>query len=280
MNLSVQYNSTLYDKIGDFSLPEKQLFIFTSLIRESIKQLRDMLISMRNRQTHTVTQALVVFLFKLRTGNSNRLLASILQIEHEQLISEYSTAVMKSFEEDVLSHCFRIAASTRDYLIKNHTTEIAKTLFESHEHLILICDGTYGCHQKSSYNEFQQKTCSGLKKIPFCKPFTICTSYGHVLDILGPYPANLNDAEILRILSQDLKVLCKLLVENNFVALDREFRDMKDELELKKINILMPASKGKRRHLMIREPNDSRCMTKICWAIEAVHGIFKQNTDF
>jgi len=45
--------------------------------------------SMRNRQTRTITQALVVFLFKLRTGNSNVSLASILQdsnlLENEQL---------------------------------------------------------------------------------------------------------------------------------------------------------------------------------------------------
>ena len=101
-----------------------------------------------------------MLLFKLRIGNSNILLASILQTEHEQLISEYSTAVMKSFK-DVLPHCFKIAASTRDDLIKNHTTEIAKALFEAHEHLFLICDGTHARHQKSLNNEFQQKTYSG-----------------------------------------------------------------------------------------------------------------------
>ena len=50
-------------------------------------------------------------LLKLRTGNLNRLLTSILQIEHE-----YSTAVMKLFKEDVLPHRLGIAASTRDDL--------------------------------------------------------------------------------------------------------------------------------------------------------------------
>ena len=50
-NLSIQCNSTLYDKIGDFSLSEKQLFIFTSLTWESIIQLRDMLTSMRKRSS-------------------------------------------------------------------------------------------------------------------------------------------------------------------------------------------------------------------------------------
>ena len=67
-----------------------------------------MLTSMRNRKTRTITQSLVVFLFKLRTGNSNRILVFILQLENEQLISEYSTAVMKSFAKDVLPHRFGI----------------------------------------------------------------------------------------------------------------------------------------------------------------------------
>ena len=55
---------------------------------------------------------------------------------------------MKSFK-DVLPHRFVIAVSTRNDLIKNHNTEIAKTLFESHENVFLICDGTYARHQKS-----------------------------------------------------------------------------------------------------------------------------------
>lgn len=77
-NLSIKCDSTLYDKIEDFSLSEKQLLIFTGLTWENIILLRDRLTSMQNRQTRAVTQALVVFLFKLRTGNSNKTLASIL----------------------------------------------------------------------------------------------------------------------------------------------------------------------------------------------------------
>ena len=220
----------------------------------------------------------MVFLSKLCTGSSNRLLASILQIEHEQLIYEHSTSVMKSFEEDVLPHRFGIAASTRDDLIMNHTTEIAKTLFEAHEHLFLICDDTYARHQKSSNNEFQKKTYSGQKKVPLCKPFTICTSDGYVLDMLVQYPANLNDAEILRILLQDPNGLCKLLAENDFMVLDRRFQDKIDELELKKINVLISALKGKRKQLTTRGLNDSRYVTKTGWAVEAVHGLFKQKS--
>ena len=40
----------------------------------------------------------------------------------------------------------------------------------------------------------------------------------------------------MRILSQDRNGLCKLLAENDFVVLDCGFREIKDELELKKIS--------------------------------------------
>lgn len=89
-NLTIKCDS-LYDKVEDYSLSEK-LFIFIGLNWENIILLRNIVTSMRDRQTHSVTQALVVFLFKLRTGNSNKILASILQLENEQLISEYSLA--------------------------------------------------------------------------------------------------------------------------------------------------------------------------------------------
>jgi len=82
-SLSIKCDSNLYDKIGDYNLSEKQLLVFTGLTWENIILLRDMLTSMRNRQTRTITHALVVFLFKLRTGNLNAILASILQLENE-----------------------------------------------------------------------------------------------------------------------------------------------------------------------------------------------------
>lgn len=63
---------------------------------------------------------------------------------------------------------------------------------------MLICDGTYVRHQKSSNNEYQRKSFSGQKKVTLCKPFTICTTDDFVVDMLGPYIVNENNAEILK----------------------------------------------------------------------------------
>ena len=200
-------------------------------------------------------------------------LASILQTEHEQTIYKYSKVVLKSFEKDVLPHNFGITSSIREDLIKKHTTDIIKNLFDIQKGLFLICDGTYVRHQKSP-NEFQRKSYSGKKKVPLCKSFTICTTDGYVVDMLGPYPANPNDAEILRTLLQDSNGLRKLVRENDIMVLDRGFRDVRNELESKNIKVLMLALKGKQ--LTTKQSNFSRYVTKIRWVVEAVHGILKQ----
>ena len=232
--------------------------------------------STRENQTRTETQALVVFFFKLRTGNSNKILASILQLEYEQLISENTRSIIKSFQEEILPFRFGLTSSIKGDLTDNHTTEDSKKLFGTYENLFLICDGTYARHQRSTNNGFQRKSFSGQKKVSLCKPFTICTTDGYVVDMLGPYPANVNDEDILRNLLQDPNGLCKLLQENDYAVLDRGFRDVRSELELQKINVSMPSLKGNCKQLTTRESNESRYVTKIRWAVEAVHGILTQ----
>ena len=101
------------------------------------------------------------------------MLSSILQLENEHNVSDYCDSVMRSFEAYVLSLCFGLDSLNRDDLIRNHTTDMAKKLFNINNKLFLICDGTYAGHQKSTNNEYQMKSYSGQKKVPLSKPFTI-----------------------------------------------------------------------------------------------------------
>lgn len=75
-NLFVDRDSTLLDKIDNFRISDEHLYIFTGLRRENIIEVRDLLITMRNTDSRTITQLLTVFLFKLRTGNSNKLISA------------------------------------------------------------------------------------------------------------------------------------------------------------------------------------------------------------
>lgn len=95
--MSINCNSNIKDKIGDFTLSEERLRVFTGLTWENIIQLREMMVSMRETKCRTVSQAIIVFLFKLRTGNSNKTVAVILGMEREQQVSDFCASIYKFF---------------------------------------------------------------------------------------------------------------------------------------------------------------------------------------
>lgn len=128
------------------------------------------LLSLIENSDARVAQALVVFVVKLRTGNSNKIISTILQIKEEQLILKYCEQVIKFFENHVLSLIyFDLNALSKNDLIQNHSSAIAKKV---HDYLrdkrILICDGTYAHHEKTSNNKYQRKLYSEQKKMCVC----------------------------------------------------------------------------------------------------------------
>lgn len=276
-SISLSVDRTLVDQIGDFSISEERLVAFTGLTWENLICLREMMQSLKNSISRNVTQAIVVFLFKLRSGNSNNLISALLGLERPQQVSDFSKSVLRSFEIDVLPKHFGINAISRNHLVRNETALIVKKLHDiSDDQLVLIADGSYLRHQKSSNNEYQRKSYSGQKKVPLCKPFTICTSTGYIVDTLGPFLANLNDAEIMKLILAEEDGLCKLLRIGDVFVLDRGFRDTVNYLKDKGFTVLMPSLKGKRNQLTTAEANHSRQVTMIRWVVEAVHGVIGQ----
>lgn len=274
--LSVMSDTKLIRKVSEFNFPEERLKTFTGLSWENVIQLRDMMTSLRNTSVRTVTQALVVFLFKLRTGNSNKITASIFEIEREQSVSEMTISIEKSFDKDIIPKLFGFQAMKRQDIIDTHTSQMVRQLYNiKRDQLVLIFDGTYIRHQKSTNNEYQRKSYSGQKKAPLCKPFTICTTNGYIVDMPGPFLGTQNDADIMKIIMEnnDFRALVK---KGDIFVVDRGFRDVKNLLEQEGFVVLMPALKGKRNQLTTEESNESRFVTKIRWVVEAVHGILKQ----
>ncbi|XP_058806441.1 uncharacterized protein LOC131672915 [Phymastichus coffea] len=272
--LSIRVDSEIHDRIGDYSFPEERLNVLTAgLSWENIIELRDMMISLRDSESRNVTQALIVFLFKLVSGNSNKVICAVLGVQREQQVSAFCQSILTAFEKDVLPTRFGIGALSREELI-SHNTPVAKALHNIREdQLALIGDGTYLRHEKSANNEYQRKSFSGQKKVPLCKPFMICALYGYIIDSAGPFEANLNDARILDHLLKKPDGLRKLMISGDIWVLDRGFRDVKDNLESMGYKILMPALKGKQKQLTRQESNDSRFVTAVRWPVEVVHGV-------
>ena len=273
--LANEAGATIKDKIGDFSLTDEQIKLFTGLNYDEIASVASSLTSMRNVEGRSIIQALVIFLFKMRTGNSNAVVAAVFGLPRAQQISDIVESVTKSFEKDVLPRGLGFSARTRSDLIENETSDFVRTLFGVSGKLALIYDGTYLRHGKSANNSYQMKSYSGQKKTHLCKPFTICTTTGYVIDMLGPFTANLNDAKIMKDCVEDSSGLGGFLEAGDVCFVDRGFRDVKPFLESKGYTVYMPSLKTQKQ-LTTEEANYSRFVTKVRWAVEAVHGIIKQ----
>lgn len=274
-SLSNKVDERLHDKIGEFSISSERLKVLTGYDWDTILELADMLNkNLRSSHNRNIVQALVIFLFKLRSGNSDQLIAAILELT-ETVVRDSVKSVLNCFRTKVLPNMFGVDAYSREFLLQQ-MSEAAKLLFDLTDVLIIIADGTYLRHEKSANNIYQRKSYSGQKKVPLCKPFTICTTNGFVIDLAGPFEGKLNDAEILKRILDDPHGISNKLKKGDVFILDRGFRDVKKYLEQKGYIVFMPALKGKRDQLTTQESNDTRFVTKIRWVVEAVHGWIAQ----
>ncbi|EFN70468.1 hypothetical protein EAG_10826, partial [Camponotus floridanus] len=213
-------------------------------------------------------------LFKLKSGNSNALIAAVLEVT-EKIVENSVQAILKCFREQVLPKNFGPTAHTRDFYLQQQAKTV-ELLYGIEDTLFIICDGTYLRHEKSANNVYQRKSYSRQKKTPLCKPFTICTTNGYIVDLAGPFNGTINDAKILQRVLENETGLMSILKKGDVFVLDRGFRDVKNFLEDKGFVALMPALKGNTKQLSTEDSNSSRCVTKIHWVIECVHGIIGQ----
>lgn len=115
------------------------------------------------------------------------------------------------------------------------------------------------------------------KKCHLAKPFTLCMADGFVVDVLEPFEANLNDAQILKKLLAENQDFRNLLQANDVFVLDRGLRDVIQDLEEEGFKVLTPSLKGQRMQLTTDESNHSRSHgNPLGSAVEAVHGVVGQ----
>ena len=127
---------------------------------------------------------------------------------------------------------------TRD-ILKSHMTTVSSELFCSVDKVAIVMDGTYIYIQKSSNNAFQRSSYSGHKHCHLLKPFLIVSPDGHIIDALGPYQANVNDAAIARDIGRQL---LSILEDGYVVLVDRVFRDAVEHLTALGLDVRLPES--------------------------------------
>ena len=217
--------------------------------------------------------ALAIFLMRLKTGLPYETLSVIFSFRNLQQIERICTDVQNCFETDIILFHIGIRHLRRELLVERQS-KLAKLLVPNSE-LILIADGTYAYHEKSTNNNYQRKSYSVHKHQNLCKPFTVCTTDGYIVDFFGPYIGTSNDAKILNDILENTE-LKSLLKPNDCFVVDRGFRDVIKKIESMGYSIIMPALRSSEKQLTTKQANESRVVTKIRWVVECIHGIVKQ----
>ena len=260
------------------SLDDYLCIKLTGLTKEEIIDLESYIsISMGDSENRTKVQALAIYLFWLRTGLQQHIIAIFFNLDNRFVVQKICAQVRAALTEHFVCKYLGTANKERSFFTNNNT-ELAKILFElNDDQLITICDGTYLYCEKSLNNLIQRLTYSCQKKRPLIKPFLIVCANGYIIDCYGPFSAASNDASILdsilnHVKNNDLKNIIK---PGDLMVLDRGFRDIVEDLK-KDYNLKPYMPTCSKEQLTTAQANQTRFITKIRWTIEAINGTIKQ----
>lgn len=96
-------NLEVHDYIGKFKLSDERIKILTGYDWEKLKILTDMFSSLRNSKNRNSIQALVMFLYKLKSGNSNNLIGAALGVKESVVACFLTILAHKLKQENFLS---------------------------------------------------------------------------------------------------------------------------------------------------------------------------------
>ena len=226
------------------------------------------------------TVGLAAYLIKLRTGDSNERISSLLNIPRRTL-DGYITTVRDLMHEYFVPEHFGLHHINRQQIVQR-TLLLPRGLFSHHngeDRPVVIIDGTYCYIQKSSNYLYQKRTYSLHKYQNLVKPFLIVCPDGYIVDVMGPYPATSSDADIMRREFQnENSMLREYFQPGDAFILDRGFRDALPFLNNCGYRTYVPASLQEGEwQLSTLEANKSRAVTICRWVVEVVNGRFKRD---
>lgn len=242
----------------------------------TLSQFKDLLASLPTFQSRNQSKALYIFLVKLRTGQTNEVIADEFHLTATtvgRILSRVRMVLIQHFAHKHVNYL----RSHEDLVL--HNTTMCRELFckDDVNRVVLICDGTYLFTNKSRNYEFQKQTYTSQKKRNFIKVMMCVASDGCIVFLMGPYPARDNDAKILRAIF-DTSTAFDNLREGDVLMLDRGFRDCVKFIEEKGLQVKMPSlvQKSKKKgQLSTIDANLSRLVTATRFVVETRNGHLK-----
>lgn len=256
----------------DFDSPDglsnEDCFILTGLNHDNFVDICSHIkpSALRDTNNRSYRACIGIFLTKLRSGMSNKMLSAVFNIGKDS-VRRAITSARNAIVHDFVPSYLGFQHVSRKEVIEQHTRPLAQTLFGGlMKPAILVIDGTYIYIQKSGQFRFQRRSYSTHKHRSLVKPMMFVTTSGYIVSVIGPYysDAKNNDSSILnQILKNNVEEIREWLNEDDVVVVDRGFRDSVELLNEFGIHSEMPAFSKKKQQHPTEESNASRLVTKI-----------------
>lgn len=249
----------------------------TGLTLDQFNDLKRQLPSLRQtyKNQKAFHDALYTYLMKMRTAQPNEDIAKLMGVTVTSVYRRLKK-VRESFEKDFVPKHINYLRNHDD--LANHNTTMCRILHCNNNRniAVIICDGTYIYTHKSTNFEFQKLSYTDQKKRNFVKIMMVVAPDGMIINALGPYPANHNDAKILQAIFENSRTFDHLLPGDIFV-LDRGFRDVAKFIEGKEMRVKMPnfVQRNTKGQMSTKEANESRLVTAIRYVVETRNGHMK-----
>ena len=156
-----------------------------------------------------------------------------------------------------------------------HNTVSTKCFYKDKVTLILV--GTYIYIQESAQHILERSSYSGQKKRNLVKFMSVVFPDGYVLDTIGPFFGNTNNAKITEAILEKVDSLRTWLEESDDFIVDRGFKDVLELLKSSVYEPFMPSylKSSQPQHDTIAANDDRKC-TKTRWVVISYYGRLKQ----
>jgi hypothetical protein len=165
------------------NISSKQIYDLTGITLDDFENLYNSIKDNWNRKIN-LKNLLLFYLMKLRLGLSTTKVASLFPISSNKTIYKHLNVIRPFLLENFVKFNLGVEHISRNELIKNHTTNISKQLFDIGENkLITVWDGTYVYIEKSSNYSFQKHTYSMHKGRHLLKMMMVVATNGDFFSI-------------------------------------------------------------------------------------------------
>lgn len=245
---------------------QKMLF----LTKEQFKQVQ----LIADLESSDFNCALAFYLFKLCSGMTDKQVGAFFT-KSQSTTNRHCQTSRGALEENFLPKFLGFTTVNREFVLKR-TTDQARQLY-SFTKAIAVCDSTYVYIQKSADFVFQKDTFCLFKSRHLFRMFMTVTTDGWILDVSGPFQANLSDSDLIETITNNPGFSDIFLPNESLFLIDRGFFECQENMKKVGLPTLMPAfiEKGDKQ-LTTEQANESRICTKGRCVVEMINGKIKQ----